>query len=43
MKHEVLYVVIPAYNEADNIQSVINAWNNIITITYAGGGPTTRY
>lgn len=33
-----LFVVIPAYNEAENIQAVINAWCNILEITYRGGG-----
>ena len=33
-----LYVVIPAYNEAENIEAVINAWSKILEITYGGGG-----
>ncbi len=35
---EKLYIVIPAYNEAENIRSVISGWQKILNSTYPGGG-----
>lgn len=35
---EKLYIVIPAYNEAENIRSVIDGWLKILDSTYQGGG-----
>ena len=29
-KQDILYIVIPAYNEADNITNVINEWYPIV-------------
>ena len=29
-KEDVLYIIIPAYNEQDNIKEVINEWYPII-------------
>ena len=38
MNNETLYIVIPAYNEADNIASVINNWCDVFTHTFVRGG-----
>lgn len=34
---DVLYIVIPAYNEAENIKNVIEAWYPIVE-KHSGGG-----
>ena len=35
---EKLFIVIPAYNEAENIRAVIEGWNKILNSTCPGGG-----
>ena len=31
MKSDVIYIVMPAYNEEDNINAVVEAWYPILT------------
>ena len=42
MRSEVLYIVMPAYNEAENIETTVREWHKLLEKLIGEGGGRTR-